>query len=135
IPGAWLAALLFAIHPVNVASVAWIAERKNTLSAAFFFGSILGFLEAYKRGKTKLYLLSIALFFLAGLSKGAVATMPIVLCGCILWMNGRITRRDLVRVTPFVLIALVISLLTIWYQLRAVVYGLVSSNLAFRIAR
>jgi tetratricopeptide (TPR) repeat protein len=135
IPGAWLAALLFAIHPVNVASVAWIAERKNTLSAALFFASILGFLAAYKRGNTKLYRLSIALFLLAGLSKGAVATMPIVLCGCILWRNRRITRGDLVRVIPFVLIAVAVSLLTIHYQSRAVDYGLVPANLPFRIAR
>jgi protein O-mannosyl-transferase len=135
IPGAWLGALLFVIHPVNVASVAWIAERKNTLSAALFFASILGFLAAYKRSNTKLYLFSIALFLLAGLSKGSVATMPIVLCGCILWMNRRITRDDLVRVIPFALIALIVSLLTIRYQSRATDYGLVPADLPFRIAR
>jgi hypothetical protein len=49
IPGSWLAALLFVIHPVNVASVAWIAELKNTLSAALFFASILAFLASDKR--------------------------------------------------------------------------------------
>jgi tetratricopeptide (TPR) repeat protein len=135
IPGSWLAALLFVIHPVNVASVAWIAERKNTLSAALFFASILAFLASHKRESAKLYLSSIALFSLAGLSKGAVVTMPIVLCGCILWMNRRITRSDLVRVTPFLLIALVISFLTIRYQSRAVDYGALSSNLPFRFAR
>jgi tetratricopeptide (TPR) repeat protein len=135
IPGSWLAALLFVIHPVNVASVAWIAERKNTLSAALFFASILAFLASHKRESAKLYLSSIALFSLAGLSKGAVVTMPIVLCGSILWMNRRITRSDLVRVTPFLLIALVISFLTIRYQSRAVDYGALSSNLPFRFAR
>jgi protein O-mannosyl-transferase len=135
IPGSWLAALLFVIHPVNVASVAWIAERKNTLSAALFFASILAFLAAYKRANTKLYVSSIALFSLAGLSKGSVATMPIVLCACILWMNKRVRPRDLVRVTPFVLIALAISLLTIRYQSRAVDFELLSSALPFRIAR
>ena len=135
IPGSWLAALIFAIHPVNVASVAWIAELKNTLSAALFFASILTFLASHKLDSTKLYLSSIALFSLAGLSKGAVATMPIVLCSCILWMNRRITRSDLARVTPFALIAVVISFLTIGYQARAADYGLFSSNLPFRIAR
>jgi hypothetical protein len=135
IPGSWLAALLFVIHPVNVASVAWIAERKNMLSAALFFASILAFLASHSRDSTRLYLSSITLFSLAGLSKEAVVTMPIVLCGCILWMNRRITRRDLVRVTPFLLIALVISFLTIPYQSRAGDYGLLSSNLPFRFAR
>jgi protein O-mannosyl-transferase len=135
IPGAWLAALLFAIHPVNVASVAWIAERKNTLSASLFFASILGFLAAYKSGNKKVYLLSIALFLLAGLSKGAVATMPLVLCGCILWRNRKITRADLWRLIPFVLIAAAISLLTIQYQSRAVNFGLIPENLPFRIVR
>ena len=135
IPGSWLAALLFVIHPVNVASVAWIAERKNTLSAALFFASILAFLVSHKRDSIRLYLSSIALFSLAGLSKGTVVAMPIVLCGCILWINRRITPRDLVRMTPFLLIALVISFLTIRYQSRAVDYGLLSSNLPFRLAR
>jgi tetratricopeptide (TPR) repeat protein len=135
IPGSWLAALLFAIHPVNVASVAWIAEGKNTLSTALFFASIVAFLASHKRDSTRLYLSSIALFSLAGLSKGTVVTMPIVLCGCILWMNRRITCRDLVRVMPFLLIALAISFLTIRYQSRAVDYGLLSSNLPFRFVR
>ncbi len=135
IPGSWLAALLFVIHPVNVASVAWIAERKNTLSAALFFASILTFLVSHKRDSTRLYLSSIALFSLAGLSKGTVVTMPIVLCGCILWMNRRTVPRDLVRMTPFLLIALAISFFTIRYQSSAVDYGLLSSNLPFRLAR
>jgi len=135
IPGSWLAALLFVIHPVNVASVAWISELKNTLSAALFFASILAFLASHRRDRTRLYLLSIVLFALAGLSKGAVVTLPIVLGGCILWMNRRITRSDLVRVTPFALTAVVISFLTIHYQSRAVDYGLFSSHLSFRLAR
>ena len=136
LPGAWLAALLFAIHPVNVASVAWIAERKNTLSAVLFFASILGFLASYRRGgEIRPYLSSIGFFLLAGLSKGAVATMPIVLVGGILWMNHRITRRDLLRLFPFVLIAAVVSFLTIRYQARAPDFALVPVDLPYRIAR
>lgn len=134
-PGSWLAALLFVIHPVNVASVAWIAELKNTLSAAFFFAAIFAFLCSGKNRNTRHYLLAITLFTLAGLSKGAVVTMPIVLCACLLWMKKKIVWNDVARLVPFALIALLISFLTIHYQSRAVDYGLISSDLLFRIAR
>jgi protein O-mannosyl-transferase len=135
IPGSWLAAIIFIIHPVNVASVAWIAERKNTLSAALFFASIFAFLSSYKRHKRGLYLWSIVLFLLAGLSKGAVVTMPIVLCGSLIWMNRRITRSELLGTIPFFLIALVIAVLTIHYQSHAADYGLIPCNLPFLLAR
>ena len=135
IPGAWLAALLFAIHPLNVASVAWIAELKNTLSGAFFFASILGFLHARKTGGRRFYIASIIFFLLAGLSKGAVVTLPLVLVGCILWTDRKITRRDLLPLVPFAVIAAAVSLLTIRYQSRAVDYGLLPAGLPYRIAR
>jgi len=135
IPGAWLGALLFAIHPVNVASVAWIAELKNTLSGVFFLGSLFCFLIWRGQERQDFYISSIVLFLLAGLSKGAVVTLPVILLGCILWLDRKVTRRDLVRLVPFGIIALVVAFLTIHYQSRAVDYGLLPSGAVYRLAR
>jgi len=135
IRGSWLAALLFVIHPVNVASVAWIAELKNTLSAVLFFASVLAFLISQERRSEPFYAVSIALFALAGLSKGAVVCLPIVLCLCILWRSGKITCRDFARIAPFALVAITVALLTIRYQTRAPDYGLFSFDPLSRLAR
>ncbi|MGI8437735.1 MAG: tetratricopeptide repeat protein [Chthoniobacterales bacterium] len=135
ISGGWLGALLFTLHPVNVASVAWIAERKNTLSTILFFASALAFLASSRRRHLGLYLLSVGCFLLSGLSKGAVATAPLILGGALYWMNGRLTRRDTWRLVPFVFIAGAISFLTIKFQARAPDFRLVPTGWDFWIAR
>ena len=135
IPGAWLGALLFAIHPVNVASVAWVAERKNTLSSALFLGSILSFLVARDSKRRSPYLASVALFLLAALSKGAVVTLPAVLVLCVLWKDRKVTRRDLLQILPHALIAVAAAILTIRFQARAQHYGLIPDSFDYRIVR
>jgi tetratricopeptide (TPR) repeat protein len=117
-PGAWLAASIFALHPVNVQSVAWIAQRKNTLSMVFFLLSILSFIHDLDTGKRRWYVLSVVAFVLAMLSKGSVAILPGVLLLVIWWRNGTIARRDLVRMTPFVVVAVGLTLVNIWFQAR-----------------
>jgi len=127
IPGAFLAALLFAVHPVNVESVAWIAQRKNLLAMMFFLLSIGWYLNADPDPKTPIkpngetrnwrwYWLSLAGFLLAMLSKGSVAILPVALMLIAWWRRNRITRRDLLRTAPFFLVAIVLTAINIWFQ-------------------
>ncbi len=124
IAGAFLAALLFAVHPVNVESVAWISQRKNTLAMVFFLLSILWYLRAEEtqetrdegRGLLKWYWLSLAAFGLAMLSKGSVAMLPVVLLLIAWWQRRRMSASDVIRTAPFFLVAIVLTGVNIWFQ-------------------
>src|SRR5258708_39177890 len=93
IPGAYLAALLFAVHPVNVESVAWIAQLKNTLSLLFFLLSIWCYLKRDNNACNRWYWLSLFAFLAALLSKGSAAILPLVLLLIAWWQRGRIAEK------------------------------------------
>jgi len=116
IPGSWLAALIFAVHPVNVESVAWITERKNLLPMTFFLVSILAYLAFDKNRKWWCYTLSLAAFLLALLSKTSIIMLPFVLLGLIWWQRERITIKDLVRSVPFFILSVIMGAITVWFQ-------------------
>lgn len=128
IPGAWLAAMLFAVHPVNIQSVAWIAQRKNLLSLFFFLLAILWYVksqlpEASDRAAKKnsqsrravFFWLSLGAFQLAMLSKAAAVSLPLVLLAIVWWQRGRITRSDFKRTLPFFVTTAIWSVVTIWF--------------------
>ena len=69
LPGAWLAAFLFALHPVSVESIAWISEQKNALSTVFYLGSAALYLRFDKTRRPAHYFAALGLFVAALLSK------------------------------------------------------------------
>jgi hypothetical protein len=113
---AWVAAAVWAIHPVNVESVAWITELKNVQSGVFFFLALLSFLQSERNDSRGWYASSIGCAVAAVLSKSSTVILPLVLLLCVWWQRRQITRRDWLRIAPFFLIALPMALLTIAEQ-------------------
>jgi len=116
VPGAWLGALIFAVHPVNVRSVAWIAERKNTLAMVFYLSALLTFMHADDRQNRKTYWLSLLLFVLALLSKSSTVVLPVVLLILIWYKRSHLLVKDLYATIPFFAASALAAATTIWYQ-------------------
>jgi len=102
LPGAGIAAALFALHPMHVESVAWVTERKNLLSGAFYLLAFLAYLRFDDERRARWWLLAFLAFAAALLSKSVTATLPIVLAAAVFWRRRRLGWRDLVPLLPFV---------------------------------
>jgi tetratricopeptide (TPR) repeat protein len=140
IPGAELATIIFALHPVNVETVAWIAERKNTLSGVFGLAATLWYLkfdesrsiESLSRDSStsfhsarndkrhrsrRSYAFAIGLLLLGLLTKTAIVTLPLAWLVIFWWKRGTISlRRDFVPVVPFLSLSAVAGLMTAWVE-------------------
>jgi Flp pilus assembly protein TadD len=135
IPGAWLAAALFAVHPVCVNSVARMAELKNTLSLPFFLLSFLAYLHYESlalypaartdgRGRATLwYAISLLAFVLSLLSKTTSITLPVLLLGAAAWQRRRVTRQDVLHTLPLFVLSLGFGLMSMWYQKHQALVG------------
>ena len=134
VPGSWLAAAIFAVHPVNVESVAWIAEQKNVLAMLFYLASLTCFVRSQSSGVStgaswpspvvlssvvsswRWYGLALAAFFLALLSKTVVAPLPFVVLALVWWQRGRVKRADVLCLLPFFAMAAFIGSISFWFQ-------------------
>jgi tetratricopeptide (TPR) repeat protein len=138
VPGAWLAAAFFALHPVHVESVAWITERKNVLSGFFYLSSALAYLRfANVTGdpaNTALssdidpltstessrswgfYAFSLFLFLCALLSKTVTCTLPAAILLVLWWKRGRIYWRDILALIPYFVVGALFGLTTVWLE-------------------
>src|SRR5262245_42599262 len=123
IPGAELAAIIFALHPVNVETVAWIAERKNTLSGVFALAATLWYLRFDESRSRRSYALALGLFLLGLLSKTAIVTLPLALLVIFWWKRGAISwRRDVAPLIPFFLFSAAAGSMTRWVEYGNVGY-------------
>ncbi|TMP95943.1 MAG: tetratricopeptide repeat protein [Verrucomicrobia bacterium] len=119
VPGAWLAGAIFALHPVQVESVAWITERKNVLMAFFFLLTLLAwiaFVDEWTKRPWRFYALALVLYVLALSAKTTACTLPAALL-LILWLQKKpISWQRILQVIPFFFLGLGMGLVTVWWE-------------------
>ena len=128
VPGAWLAAAVFAVHPVMVESVAWVTERKNVLSMLFYLLALRAYLISLVhldepdapaeqdfpvgRMRSRAYVVAFVLFGCALLSKTVTASLPAAILLILWWKRGRIRPGDVVALIPFFIVGLALASVT-----------------------
>jgi protein O-mannosyl-transferase len=114
---AWICALLFALHPVHVESVAWITEEKNTLSLVFYLVAALAYLRFDAERSAKTYFLATGLFFCSLLCKTVTASLPAALLVAFWWRRGRLQlRRDVLPLVPWIVCGAAGGLFSGWVE-------------------
>jgi protein O-mannosyl-transferase len=119
IPGSWLAAAVFALHPVQVESVAWISEFKNVLMGFFFLLTVsmwIEYIDPARERRRLFYFGALVFYLLALFAKSTACTLPAALL-LILWLREKpIGRRELSKIVPFVVMAVGVGLVAIWWE-------------------
>jgi tetratricopeptide (TPR) repeat protein len=118
IPGAWLGAALWALHPVQVESVAWAIELKNTQSCLFFLLSSLYFLRGLKDKAfwTPNYGLTLLFAAAAMASKSSTVILPVALLLAAWWLERSFKFRRFLQVAPIALMALIAAHVSVGTQ-------------------
>jgi protein O-mannosyl-transferase len=132
-PFAWTGALFFAVHPMVVESVAWIAELKNTLSLPLLLVSALAYVafdERRERGDRaggEMYALSLLAFLASLLAKSSGVMFPFVILIYVWFRYGRITRQAILSAVPFAAISGTVGAATIWFQEHRAIAGVMAA--------
>lgn len=105
-------ATLFAIHPMNVESVAWVTERKDQLYVLFYLTAMLTYLTYLDRGAKKKHLILTGLFFLLSLlSKAMAVTLPLVLFMLDYYRNRKLNAKTIAEKLPFFILSIVFAVI------------------------
>jgi Tfp pilus assembly protein PilF len=113
IPAAWLATAIFVLHPLQVESVAWLSELKNTLSGVCYFGAALAYLRFDRTKDKAAYALALVLFVFGLLAKTVIATLPAALLVVFWWQRGRLSwKHDVLFLIPFFAVGMAAGLFT-----------------------
>ena len=114
--GALLTAFLFAIHPMHVESVAWIAERKDVLYTFFFVAALITYLNYLKNKKTAYYVYTLILFVLSCLSKPTAVMLPVILVLLDWYKNRDLLAKVWLEKIPFFALSVLFGIITIIVQ-------------------
>ena len=116
VPGAWIAALVFALHPIQVESVSWVTQIKTVQSTFFYLLSLYAYLRFCTKPHPTVYGVSLFLFVLALLSKTSVVMLPVILLLYHGWKQDLPLLLAIRRTLPYFILSLLFGLVTIWYQ-------------------
>src|SRR5262249_11106964 len=112
---------IFALHPIEVESVAWVTERKNVLSAVFYIAAAMAYWryaphDTGHQRRPEGYALSLLLFFAALLSKTVTCSLPAAVLVVHWWKTGRLRLNDVLPLAPFFAIGAGLGLGTAWLE-------------------
>ncbi|NLY00334.1 MAG: tetratricopeptide repeat protein [Rhodopirellula sp.] len=116
VPGAWIAAAIFVVHPVNVDAVAWICQRKSLLAATLGFASLGAFLHFEETRRRSWLTASLALYALSLAAKPTLIALPLLLLGYRSWTHGRVGWQDVLETAPYLALSVLFGLIGVWFQ-------------------
>ena len=117
---AFITALLFGVHPMQVESVAWASAQSTLLYSVFFLGGMISYLYYLKENRVKKYYFIALLFFtLSLLAKGMALVFPLALFLIDFYKERKFTWKVILEKVPFLILSTISGLLTIWLKKNA----------------